>query len=194
MNQSDASAIARVRAESWRAAYRGIVPDAFLDGMDVGGWADVYRRLLENPPEKMASFVVEADAKVVGMAATSPDRDDDTPYSAELLMIYLALGYWRRGIGQKLMHATTTWLIGQGMASMIVWGLAENWPADDFMKHWEASTSGSVPPISRVLRCQKFLTIGRTSPCWRSMIRHQSRHTTWCQPARRECKHAPAER
>ena len=36
MNQSDASAIARVRAESWRAAYRGIVPDAFLDGMDVG--------------------------------------------------------------------------------------------------------------------------------------------------------------
>ena len=132
MNQSDASAIARVRAESWRAAYRGIVPDAFLDGMDVGGWADVYRRLLENPPEKMASFVVEADAKVVGMAATSPDRDDDTPYSAELLMIYLALGYWRRGIGQKLMHATTTWLIGQGMASMIVWGLAENWPARRF--------------------------------------------------------------
>ena len=132
MNQSDASAIARVRAESWRAAYRGIVPDAFLDGMDVGGWADVYRRLLENPPEKMASFVVEADAKVVGMAATSPNRDDDTPYSAELLMIYLALGYWRRGIGQKLMHATTTWLIGQGMASMIVWGLAENWPARRF--------------------------------------------------------------
>ena len=80
----------------------------------------------------MASFVVEADAKVVGMAATSPNRDDDTPYSAELLMIYLALGYWRRGIGQKLMHATTTWLIGQGMASMIVWGLAENWPARRF--------------------------------------------------------------
>ena len=135
-NESDAAAIARVRTESWRAAYRGIVPDAFLDGMDVGGWADVYRRLLENPPEKMASFVAEADSKVVGMAATGPNREDDTPYSAELFMIYMAPGYWRRGIGQKLMHATTTWLIGQGMTSMIVWVLAENWPA---RRSYEAS-------------------------------------------------------
>ena len=131
-NESDASAIARVRAESWRVAYRGIVPDAFLNGMDIAGWADVYRRLLENSPEKMASLVAEADAKVVGMAAAGPNRDDDTPYSDELFMIYLAPGYWRRGIGQKLMQAITTWLIGQGMTSMIVWVLAENWPARRF--------------------------------------------------------------
>ena len=72
-NESDASAIARVRAESWRAAYRGIVPDAFLDGMDVGGWAEVYRRLLGNPPGKMASFVAEADAKGRGNGGNRPE-------------------------------------------------------------------------------------------------------------------------
>ena len=47
-NTSDASAIARVRVESWRAAYRGIVPNDFLAGMDAAEWADGYRRFTDS--------------------------------------------------------------------------------------------------------------------------------------------------
>jgi hypothetical protein len=32
---ADAPAIARVRIDSWRSTYRGIMPDAYLDGMQV---------------------------------------------------------------------------------------------------------------------------------------------------------------
>ena len=131
-NTSDTSAIARVRVESWRAAYRGIVPDDFLDGMDAAQWADGYRRFLENPPDRLVSFVAEVDRTIVGMAAAGPNRDHDTPYSAELFLIYLLPGYWRRGIGLKLVDATARSLIDLGLSSMIVWVLAENWPARRF--------------------------------------------------------------
>ena len=131
-NPSDASAIARVRADSWRAAYRDIVPDDFLDGMDVERWADGYRRFLGNPPDKLVSIVAEAEAEIVGMAVAGPNRDDDTPYSAELFMIYLLPGNWRRGIGLRLVDTTAQSLLGLGLSSMVVWVLAENWPARRF--------------------------------------------------------------
>ena len=129
---ADAADISRVRTESWRAAYRGIVSDDFLDAMDVAAWADGFRRFLENPPDELVSLVAETDATIVGMAVAGRNRDNDTPYSAELLMIYLDPKYWRRGIGLKLMDATARSLTGLGLSSMIVWVLAENWPARRF--------------------------------------------------------------
>jgi len=33
----DARQIAEVHVDSWRAAYRGIVPDSLLEGLSVGG-------------------------------------------------------------------------------------------------------------------------------------------------------------
>ena len=39
----DANAIARVQAEGWRSAYRGIVPDDYLDSIDIDSWADRQR-------------------------------------------------------------------------------------------------------------------------------------------------------
>ncbi|MEU6929538.1 hypothetical protein AB0A05_10295 [Streptomyces sp. NPDC046374] len=37
---SDAAAVAAVHIRSWRAAYRGLVPDAYLDSLDVGERTD----------------------------------------------------------------------------------------------------------------------------------------------------------
>jgi hypothetical protein len=43
----DAAAIARVRVDTWRTAYRGIVPDEFLDNMSYEGnesrWAEMLK-------------------------------------------------------------------------------------------------------------------------------------------------------
>ncbi len=128
----DASAIAQVRAESWRAAHRGIVPDEYLDSIDVSEWAERQSRVMEYQPAELVSLVAEADQSIVGITAAGPNRDADTPYSAELYIIYLLPDYWRRGIGGKLMCATARLLVSQGLNSMILWVLAENWPARRF--------------------------------------------------------------
>lgn len=128
----DAAGIARVRAESWLGAYRGIVPDEFLDAIDVGEWAERQHRNMENVSGDLVSFVAETQGEVVGWAAGGPNREDDPDYSGELYAIYLLPERQRRGIGLNLTAATARWLIGEGMDSMIVWVLAENHPARRF--------------------------------------------------------------
>ncbi len=114
----DAAGIARVRAEGWLGAYRGIVPDAFLNAIDVGEWAERQHRNMENDQGDLVSFVAETQGQVVGWALGGPNREDDPDYSGELYAIYLLPERQRRGIGLKLTAATARWLIGEGMDSI----------------------------------------------------------------------------
>ena len=128
----DAAGIARVRAESWRAAYRGIVPGEFLEAIDVAEWAERQRRNMENEPAGLVAFVATIQGEVVGWAACGRNREKDTPYAGELFTVYLLPDHWRAGIGRLLMKAVAQSFIERGMDSMILWVLAENWPARRF--------------------------------------------------------------
>lgn len=128
----DAAGIARVRAESWRHAYRGIVPDAYLDAIDVDEWAERQRRNMEQQAEQLLSLVAEYQDLVVGWVAAGPNREAPHDYAGELYAIYLLPEYQRRGIGSALTTATARWLTDQGMDSMLLWVLEENHPARRF--------------------------------------------------------------
>lgn len=128
----DAAGIARVRAESWRAAYRGIVPDAFLDTIDIGEWSDRQRRNMREQPKDLDALVAEVSGLVVGWAVTGPNRDTSYSYAGELYAIYLLPEYQRRGIGSKLMVASARRLVSRGFNSMILWVLEANHPSRRF--------------------------------------------------------------
>ena len=128
-NIEDAAGIARVRAESWRTAYRGIVSDEFLDAIDVSEWSERQRRNMENQPAELVSLVADYAGLIIGWAALGPNRETDTPFAGELYAIYLLPDYWRRGIGRLLMESTAQSLMEREMHSMILWVLAENRPA-----------------------------------------------------------------
>lgn len=131
-NIEDAAGIARVRAESWRAAYRGIVPDEYLDAIDVAEWSERQRLNMENQPADLVSLVADDAGLIVGWAALGPNRETDTPFAGELYAIYLLPDYWRRGIGRMLINASAQTLLERGMHSMILWVLADNEPARRF--------------------------------------------------------------
>ena len=128
----DAAGIARVRAESWRAAYRGIVPDDFLDAIDVDDWSRRQRRNMENEPPGLISLVAEEAGLIVGWAAFGKNRQSESRYAGELYTVYVLPSHWRRGIGTLLMEASAQSLIASGMNSMILWVLAGNRPARSF--------------------------------------------------------------
>ena len=66
----DADAIARVQVETWRAAYRAIVPAAFLAGLDHAERAERWRRGFADP----ARTAYPNESGWSGcVAATSPD-------------------------------------------------------------------------------------------------------------------------
>ena len=128
----DADAIARVHALSWKSAYRGIVPDEFLDAIDVDAWAERHRHTMVEDPRVFVAYVAEEEGEIVGWALGGPNRDTSLEFSSELFTIYLHPDYLRQGIGRKLIAAVAESLADLGFESMLVWVLAENWPARRF--------------------------------------------------------------
>ncbi len=126
---ADAHAIANVLVQSWRAAYRGLLPDDVLAGLSIPDreqfWSDA---LTARPPHTRAVVATIAGA-IVGFAATGPplipaDRAD--PTLGDLYALYLAPDVWRRGIGTQLHAAALDRLRSCGFAHAGLWILDTN--------------------------------------------------------------------
>jgi len=128
----DADGIAHVHVDSWRAAYKGIVPDAHLASLSyeqrAARWRDNFTMANRN------TFVYVAEdvhGRIMGFTGGGPERDGDPNYSGELYALYLHPDYFRQGIGKQLVQTVAHRLIQDGMSSMLVWVLAQN-PARAF--------------------------------------------------------------
>lgn len=148
----EALAIARVHVASWRASYRGIVPDAFLDGLSAEGRLPRWQQALDRAAAGAGVWVAEAAGEIVGFASAGPERSGDQQYRGELYALYLLPAYQRRGLGRRLVGAVAAHLAEQGMQALLLWVLAANAPGWRF---YEAL--GGVP-----LREQSFELGGTT--------------------------------
>lgn len=129
--EADLPGIARVLVDTWRATYRGIVPDDYLNGMSYEKQVERGRQRLEEGGPERSTWVAEVDGGVVGMASGGPERTGRTDYPGELYAIYVLPAYQGRGLGRRLAAAVVKRLKGAGFGSMLVWVLAQN-PARRF--------------------------------------------------------------
>ncbi len=60
----DAPALAKVHIDSWRSAYRGLVPDSHLAKLDYGRRAERFRESLSTHSEE--TYLVEDNGEVLG--------------------------------------------------------------------------------------------------------------------------------
>ncbi|MFC8506581.1 GNAT family N-acetyltransferase [Streptomyces sp. NPDC057411] len=123
---SDAAAVAAVHVRSWQAAYRGLVPDAYLDSLDVGARAEVWRDRLA-APDAPSVLVAEEDA-VVAFACfrPSPDGERDPAVTAELSALYAVPEVWGRGVGRELLGATVGSMAAAGFREAVLWVFEAN--------------------------------------------------------------------
>jgi hypothetical protein len=70
----DASGIAFVHVRSWQLAYRGHMPDEFLDGLNVEKCANMWRKFSQDP-EKIVVVAENTKGSIVGFPALGPSRD-----------------------------------------------------------------------------------------------------------------------
>lgn len=98
---ADAPAIARIHVETWRSAYRGILPDAHLAALSIerrtAGWE---KNLRANPG---TTLVAETNGAVVGWISFGPCRDDGEAHEAEIYAVYVEAALQRAGVGGVLM-------------------------------------------------------------------------------------------
>jgi len=127
----DADAIANVHIASWRAAYRGQLPDAYLAALDTERSARGWSQTLAD--SKSDVVVAEQDRNIVGFASLSPSRDADADSKVgEITSIYLLSEYWRRHIGTELFEALLQCASKRGYSEITLWVLASNQQARDF--------------------------------------------------------------
>jgi GNAT superfamily N-acetyltransferase len=132
---ADAHALATVHVASWRAAYRGLMPDEVLAGLSVPEREQRWTDRLAAPAPR-TSVVVAIDARqFVGFAAVGPplvaiDRAD--PTLGDLYALYLDPGHWGRGIGAPLHAAALDRLATHGFTHAGLWILDGNERAQRF--------------------------------------------------------------
>ncbi len=123
----DAHAIGRVHVETWRAAYRGLVSDAYLAGLSPEQRAGRWGEFLADPSG--ARFVIVADDDIdglIGFAAAGPERSGDPKHQGELYALYVVPLHQRQGVGRGLLRAVAGRLVAAGMRSMLLWVLEAN--------------------------------------------------------------------
>src|SRR5437879_5572083 len=81
---ADAAVIAAVRIDSWRATYRGIVPDAYLDSMKVEESTALWTRVLSAASDAACVFVAEIKGEIVGFAAGMTFSEPKLGFDSEL--------------------------------------------------------------------------------------------------------------
>lgn len=131
---ADAGAIARLRVDSWRASYRGIVPDAYLDGMQIEDSSRIWTRVLSAASDAACTFVAEADGELLGFAAGITLAQAKLGFDAELTALYVLPAAQRTGIGRALLLQVASTLAAAGAPDMLVWVLAQNRKARDFFE------------------------------------------------------------
>ncbi|MQR01975.1 GNAT family N-acetyltransferase [Glaciimonas soli] len=128
----DAEDIAAVRIDSWRVTYRGIIPDAYLDGMTLADSTAIWTRVLSASSDAACVFVAEIEGEIVGFAAGHTLKESKLGYDGELSALYLIPSVQRAGIGRRLVAHVATALAAAGANNMLVWVLTENKIARDF--------------------------------------------------------------
>ncbi|MDE2490456.1 MAG: GNAT family N-acetyltransferase [Elusimicrobia bacterium] len=147
----DCETIARVHVDSWRTAYRGLVPDEVLDGLSVADRARARREQFVRNGASQSSLVAEDPASgIVGFSIAGPARSGPERYDGELYAIYLLASVRRRGLGRRLFAESVAALRAFGHRAMLVWVFEGNPPARAFYERMGG----------RLLPDKKFLEIG----------------------------------
>ena len=143
----DARGIARVRVRGWQAGYAGVIPQDYLDAMDIEANAERTRQWRWDRPGAL-HWVYVSDGDIVGWTSTFfPARGDDLEDTAgEIVACYALPEVWGTGVGYRMMEEAERCLRDQGAAAAILWVLAKNPRAQGFYRRQGFALDGARKP------------------------------------------------
>ena len=126
---ADAATLAVIHVRSWQWAYRGQVPEAYLDqmGRSLRKRIEARRSQLEHVPPEYRWWIAEDDWRLAGFAITRPSEDGDaTQGTAEVVALYLDPGAIGQGIGRSLFAHAVADFRQRGFRQATLWVLESN--------------------------------------------------------------------
>ena len=117
--------LAYVQTESWKAAFREIVPAEILAKCtELEPARAMYRHLLN---ERFGNgYLLELDSKAHCIAWWSEARDEDMAGCAELICIHSLPQNWRKGHGIAMMERLLADVKEAGYETLVLWVFEKN--------------------------------------------------------------------
>ena len=140
----DASRLAEIHIASWQAAYAGILPTEFLEGLsdELTARTDQWQDWLNTESPRRAVLVAVDGEDVAGFAHLGPSGDKDLRPNVvgELYSMYLDPTRYRQGWGSELMTAVFDAMRTAGFTEASLWVMTANSAARSFYERagWEA--------------------------------------------------------
>ena len=125
--EQDAAEIGRIQVETWRTAYREILPSAVLDVLSAELAHAAWRDAVTDPPSARHHVLVAQEQDwTVGFTGIGPAEDlepgDPDPTRTMAISPLLVEPRWsRRGHGSRLLAAAVDHARADGMSRAVVW-------------------------------------------------------------------------
>lgn len=122
----DRLAISRIYEESWKFAYKDIVPQSYLANIPVGRWIPNLDK------EGMNHLVLVESGLFIGTSCYCKSRFSDFENFGEIVSIYILPEYIGKGYGKRLLTAVINELAYLGYHDIFLWVLEDNLRARKF--------------------------------------------------------------
>ncbi|MBQ5317151.1 MAG: GNAT family N-acetyltransferase [Oscillospiraceae bacterium] len=129
--------LSRIYEQSWKFAYKGLIPQEYLDSIPEGKWAST-------PDRADMHTLVYDDGGLVGTSSFCRSRWKNHPDCGEIVSIYFLPGYIGKGYGHELFTAAEAELHKMGFDTVILWVLEGNDRARKFYERHGYSATGEV--------------------------------------------------
>lgn len=120
MPGDDRMQISKIYEESWKYAYHGIIPQAYLESIPKGQWVTK----LDDSDKK--TLICTDNGNIVGTSSFCSSRFRQFAHWGEIISIYLLPGYMGKGYGKKLLESAISELRELGYKDVFLWVLEEN--------------------------------------------------------------------
>jgi ribosomal protein S18 acetylase RimI-like enzyme len=148
MTLADCDRVSEVRIRGWQTAYRGLMPQSYLDALSADADNERRRARFEQGDGSVVNLVAEEAGEVVGWAAHGPYRaGEHRTADAELYALYVDSAHTGTGIGRALLTEAVRRTAADGHRRMYLWVLKENTRARAFYERAGFHADGTEEPF-----------------------------------------------
>lgn len=137
--------ISRIYAASWKSAYRGMVPQGYLDQLREDAWVPVSGQWLSGTEVKALS--VWEGKEMLGCSFFGESREASLPAAGEIISLYLKPEAFGKGYGGALFRAVVDSLRDEGYRQAFLWVLEKNARARAFYKKYGMAPTGKSKSV-----------------------------------------------
>lgn len=131
---SDVHQIAKVRNDTWKTTYKGIISDNYLEHLNDESKAQSCARFLNESNKYILVHEFDANKLINGFIQFGTPNED-MEVDSEIYALYVLEEFQGQGIGKLLIKKAMELLKTNGMKTAILWVFQDNLNAKSFYEH-----------------------------------------------------------